>query len=130
MAAIPVFPMSCMLRTASFLQQWLILILLIIALLASAVAMQTVNVSGYICKMMDEFVGTATDGKNEARWWWPFDWLKDFEQCTEEIKGYLILAWAFVFIIGVPLQIFTVSFFKAFRDNLLLTEENKNFSGR
>ena len=50
-AAIPVFPTSHALRTAAFLQQWLILILLIIALLASAVAMHTVDVSGYVCKV-------------------------------------------------------------------------------
>ena len=42
----------------------------------------------------------------------------DLEECTDEIRGYLFLAWAIVCVVGVPMQIFVVTFFKAFRDNI------------
>ena len=106
-ASIPVFPDNRELRTMAFLQQWLVLILLIAALIAWAIAMQTVEVGDYVCGLHDGILW-----KNKAT---PFS---DQEQCSKEIKDYLILAWAVSFVTGVPLQIFAVTFFKAFRDNV------------
>ena len=106
-AAIPVFPDNRELRTMAFLQQWLVLILLIVLLLAWAVAMETYDFGDYVCGLHDGILWREKSA--------PFN---DQEQCIKEAKDYLILAWVVAFVAGVPLQIFAVTFFKAFRDNL------------
>ena len=93
------------------------LILLIVALLSWAVAMETIQVGDYVCRLHD---GILWKGKAA-----PFN---DIEQCTKEARVYLIVAWSVAVVSGVPLQIFAVTFFKAFRDNLQV--EKKFFSPR
>ena len=120
-AAIPVFPKSGALRTCNFAIQCLLLILMIVSFLVWVVAIEIFKekLSTKVCGLRNDLLWKDKDALYE-----------DLDQCTKEAHGIMILATAIAFVTAVPLQVFAVTFFRAFRDNIIIIDKGENTVGK